>query len=361
MSARNRTAFTLIELLTVMAIIGLLIAMLVPPLSRAREMARRGLCLAHMRGIGQGCITYSFGANGHFPFVGDPDPGFNAIGDAWDWDGAAAKTFGGGAPPAVLPKSNTRHLWKLVMMQMGDPKTFVCPSDGEGGDPFNPAGLRPMDPTCSSISDIQNRSQFSYAFQYQGPALPDTGNTKRAGWNTTNKDDPKLVILADGSPAFRAINSEAIATVPAADHTFEFASQSSPSFLTGNQYWAALNSVTNIKWDPVSAKAVYTLANTEDMRHLNSQNHRGDGQNIVRLDGSGDFATDPWAGAYMDNIWTVQDPTQYKSPTPDPNLLLEGRMKGLFDGAVNTEAVLMKNWVVHEWSKTRYPDSFLVP
>lgn len=362
MKAGNRRAFTLIELLTVMAIIGLLIAMLTPPLSRAREMARRGLCVANLRSIGQACITYSTGSYNHFPYAGDPDPGFNAIGDGWDWDGVSANTYGGTAVAAnsPLPKSNTRHLWKLVMLQMADPKTFVCPSDGEGGDPFAPPALRPPQGDRSALADVQNRGQFSYVFQYQGPGLPDTGTGRRQGWNTSGKDDPKLVVLADMSPAFHAKNAEAVLTTD--DHTFEFASSTpSTTFASGNQYMSTLTSITNIKWDLATAKATYTLGNTDEMQYLNSPSHRGDGQNIIRLDGSGDFATNPWAGAYMDNIWTVQDPAEYPKANPDPNALLTARMIGLADGKTYDETALMRSWVSRNESKNKYPDSFLVP
>ena len=52
------SAFTLVELLVVVSIIALLIAILLPSLSRAREQSRRAVCGAHLRGLSNSWEIY---------------------------------------------------------------------------------------------------------------------------------------------------------------------------------------------------------------------------------------------------------------------------------------------------------------
>jgi prepilin-type N-terminal cleavage/methylation domain-containing protein len=62
----SRKAFTLTELLTVIAIIGLLMAILLPAVQAVRETGRRATCTANLAQIGKAIQSYET-ANGHFP------------------------------------------------------------------------------------------------------------------------------------------------------------------------------------------------------------------------------------------------------------------------------------------------------
>lgn len=79
---RNRAAVTLVELLVVVAIVGVLVALLLPAVQSAREAARRTQCHANLRQLALACLAHE-SVRGHLPsggwggeWTGDPDRGF---------------------------------------------------------------------------------------------------------------------------------------------------------------------------------------------------------------------------------------------------------------------------------------------
>lgn len=72
---RKPHGFTLVELLVVVAIIGILASMLMPVLARAREAARRAVCANNLRQVGMALLMYADEAAGPYPTlqqVGQP-------------------------------------------------------------------------------------------------------------------------------------------------------------------------------------------------------------------------------------------------------------------------------------------------
>lgn len=98
-------AFTLIEVLVVVAIIALLISILLPSLSRAKEMSRRAVCASRLHNIGLGVTEYGMSNKGkiiqcrerRIPIAIDPrqetketlgnEPDYKLV----DWQAAAKK------------------------------------------------------------------------------------------------------------------------------------------------------------------------------------------------------------------------------------------------------------------------------
>ena len=81
---RKNAAFTLVELLVVITILGVLMALLLPAVNGVREAMRRAQCKNNLYQIGKAALQHS-AMHDHYPssgwgweWVGDPDRGFGA-------------------------------------------------------------------------------------------------------------------------------------------------------------------------------------------------------------------------------------------------------------------------------------------
>jgi len=177
---RKRKAFTLIELLVVVAIIALLISILLPSLSRARELSKRTVCAANLRGIGQAMHIYAADDPGMFPSIADTYQSGQAtqsnnmrICHPQDRTTAPATT---GVP------SPTVDMWAVVRANNTTPKQFICPSTTETQDPAQ---------DTTSYYDFYAPAHLSYGYQYQHDP-----NRRVLGPSS----EPNFPMMADANP-----------------------------------------------------------------------------------------------------------------------------------------------------------------
>ena len=140
-------AFTLIELLVVIAIISLLVAMLMPALALAEEMARRAVCAANLYHLGMGTLTYASEHEGYPPpqysvyITNLPQKKYGGNQYLGDWCslilGPHVYDHGLGTYEQFKNSwSNYFYVtpwWQAMAPYVGDAELLMCPSTKYGG------------------------------------------------------------------------------------------------------------------------------------------------------------------------------------------------------------------------------------
>ncbi len=130
----GRRGFTLLELLVVVAIIGILMSILLPALSQARDQAKRVKCGASLSQLGRGFHSYA-AENQEFLCSGqaDPRPGYNYPAEVTD--------------PNIISIDRVGWLADLARLTVR-PGDLLCPSNTarhtEAFEEFGKSGAEPL-------------------------------------------------------------------------------------------------------------------------------------------------------------------------------------------------------------------------
>ena len=131
---KTKAGFTLIELLVVIAVIALLLSILLPAISKARELAKRVVCANQLRQVGLAIPLYADAYDNSMPW--------------WGYDGAATSKpfdpYAGSEEMHPYVAYRKDWVWPTKALQamrmaclyeakiMTEPKMFYCPSNRLG-------------------------------------------------------------------------------------------------------------------------------------------------------------------------------------------------------------------------------------
>lgn len=139
-SRRRRAAgaFTLVELLVVVAVIALLVGLLLPALSRAREQGRLMVCLNNARDITMAANSYATDHDGRwpvFPSLIQTGPR-RAFFNSWDFGGKTTSSYWNSAATKRGVHETPLNPYVAPEVDLRDPpngrlelRTYECPSD----------------------------------------------------------------------------------------------------------------------------------------------------------------------------------------------------------------------------------------
>lgn len=218
----SRRAFTIIELLVVVAIIAILIGLLLPAVQAAREAGRRSSCLNNMKQLSLGCLVHE-SVQRYFP----------SNGWGFAWTGEADRGSGRRQPAGwifnILPYIEETHLHEMGtgltgalqhaahLTRLSSPITGInCPSRRSGLFPYRMPWPFVNAGTPSSVArsdyaanggdtyvspDSPSLPRWSSAGPYpdSGPSTLAEGESTRASQTFSDKDNAATGIFFVGS------------------------------------------------------------------------------------------------------------------------------------------------------------------
>jgi len=181
----RKQAFTLVELLVVVAILALLIALVVPGVSRGLERTRSTACVANLRTLGQGTMAYVLDHRDQIPFQQNGGQGSGYANPPW---------FNLLAPYAGAVVQSQ------ISLVRGTDKSFRCPTQrGNFAISYGPSSGCLLDGPRLYFSRVRQPTVKAWLIDvpvgnvyFFNPGLPS------ANWSAPRHDDGVNVLFFDG-------------------------------------------------------------------------------------------------------------------------------------------------------------------
>lgn len=183
-----REAFTLLETIIATLIIGILVALLLPAIMKAKARGLQTFCSNNLRGVGLGLISYAESHDGSFPQQ-------------------IPFTQGGSSPiptSAILPGgliANDVRPFIIASNSLGSSKILTCPTDREKRAPASFSQVRGTNvsyftsvrPRRANLNTLLSGDNHITFLQSGGSPIG-----YRPYWNTNRHDGSGNILFSDG-------------------------------------------------------------------------------------------------------------------------------------------------------------------